>query len=224
MDLVAYIEDTWTRQAEEFVSSAAFRALEDGTASPEDYDRFIANVFRTHQNSPQFFGFLLSVAAPSSRENVAHNLLEELGVEEEDGESHPDLLLSLIDGAGLADRIDSLRSDAQAGLKETVCAPFALGSLRQMGLSAMVEVFAYEHMLAHQSGRIARFLREHRGLPDGALIWFTHHSEVDIRHAQEALETLRDYLSYYSFSDDEARAIIDGTLAENTFVKRYFAS
>jgi len=223
MDLVAYIEETWTRQSEEFVSSPAFRALEDGTAEPEDYDRFIANIFRTHQNSPQFFGFLLSVAAPTSRENVAHNLLEELGVEEEDGESHPDLLLALIDGAGLSGRIDELRDAAREGLKETVCAPFALGSLRQMGLSAMAEVFAYEHMLAHRSGRIAHFLAEHRGLSGEALIWFTHHSEVDIRHAEEALETLRDYLAYYSFSTEEAKAIIDGTLAENTFIKRYFA-
>ena len=223
MDLVAYIEETWTRQAEEFVSCAEFRSLENGTAAPGDYDRFVANVFRTHQNSPQFFGFLLSVAAPSSRENVAHNLLEELGVEEEDGESHPDLLLALIEGAGLSERIEVLRNDARQGLKDTVCAPFALGSLRQMGLSAMVEVFAYEHMLAHQSGRIAGFLSAHRGLSAEALIWFTHHSEVDIRHAQEALETLRDYLGYYEFSEPEARAIIDGTLAENTFIKRYFA-
>ena len=59
MDLVAYIEETWTRQAEEFVSCAEFRSLENGTAAPDDYDRFVANVFRTHQNSPQFFGFLL---------------------------------------------------------------------------------------------------------------------------------------------------------------------
>ena len=54
MDLVAYIEETWTRQSEEFVSSPAFRALEDGTAEPEDYDRFIANIFvliKTHLSS-----------------------------------------------------------------------------------------------------------------------------------------------------------------------------
>ena len=223
MDVAAYVRDRWNEQALELTSYPHFVALESGRAEPADYDRFIANIFRTHQNSPQFFGFLLSVAAPSTREQVAHNLLEELGVEEEDGESHPSLLLALIEGAGLSAEIESLRADAAQGLKDTVCAPFVLSSLRQMGLSAMAEVFAYEHMLAHTSTRIANFLREHRGMSEAALVWFTHHSEVDIRHAEEALATLADYCDYYGFGEDEARAVVDGTLAENTFIKRYFA-
>ena len=120
--------------------------------------------------------------------------------------------------------MDALQEAAKAGLKETICAPFALGSLRQMGLSAMVEIFAYEHMLAHLSSRISSALKAHRGLNKEALHWFDHHSEVDIGHAEEALVTLADYVAYYEFSDAdadaEATAIIDGTLVENTFIKR----
>jgi pyrroloquinoline quinone (PQQ) biosynthesis protein C len=223
MDVVAHVRARWDTMTQEFLDHDQFVRLNDGSAGRGDYDRFLCNVFRTHQNSPQFFGFIYALCPPESRERVAHNLLEELGVDEEGGESHPDLLIALAEGAGLADRMEELQRAATADLKGAVSEPFQFKSLRQMGLSTMVEVFAYEYMLAHVSSRIATLLAEHRGLSDEALIWFTHHSEVDIRHAEEALLTLSDYVSYYGFADPEWRAIVDGTLARNTFVDRYLA-
>ena len=60
------------------------------------------------------------------------------------------------------------------------------------------------------------------GLPARALEWFTHHSEVDIRHAEQGLDDLEAYVRYYEFADDEALTIVEMTLRENVFARRYF--
>ena len=222
MIISKYVEEIYQRQTEEFLASDAFGRLERGEASREDYDRFIGNIFRTHQNSPQFLAFLYSVSPPSAQERVAHNLLEELGIEEEDGASHPELLTALIEGAGLGDRVAGLQHAAQEAMREVVCEPFLSGSLREVGLAAMAEIFSFEHMLAHTSTRIADMLATQRGLDESALTWFRHHSEVDIAHAQEALLTIDETVEYYEYDIEEARDVIDLTLRENVFIKRYF--
>ncbi len=222
MNIADYIEDIYRRQAEEFLACDAFQQLESGEAPREAYDQFIGNIFRTHQNSPQFLAFLFSVAPPSAQDRVAHNLLEEMGIEEEGGESHPQLLTQLIEGAGLAHQVSDLEEAARQAMREVICEPLLFGSLREVGFAAMAEVFSFEHMLAHTSTRIATMLRRHRGLDDDALVWFSHHSEVDIVHAQEALLTLAETAEYYDFDFDEARDVADLTLRENVFIKRYF--
>jgi pyrroloquinoline quinone (PQQ) biosynthesis protein C len=50
----------------------------------------------------------------------------------------------------------------------------------------------------------------------------THHSEVDLRHAQEALDTIEDYARYHGLDDDDAEALADATLRENVYLRRYF--
>ena len=222
MTISKYVEAIYQRQTEEFLSCDAFGRLERGEASREDYDRFIGNIFRTHQNSPQFLSFIFSLAPPSAHERVSHNLLEELGIEEEDGTSHPELLTALIEGAGLGDQVAQLQHAAQEAMREIVCEPFLFGSLREVGLAAMAEVFSFEHMLAHTSTRIANMLARQRGLDEAALTWFRHHSEVDIEHAKEALLTIDDTVEYYEYDFEEARDVIDLTLRENVFIKRYF--
>jgi len=217
-----YIEDIYRRQTEEFLACEAFQRLESGEAAREDYDRFIGNVFRTHQNSPQFLAFLYSVAPPSALDRVGHNLLEELGIEEEGGESHPELLTQLIEGAGLHHQVADLQQAAREAMREVICEPLLFGTLREVGFAAMAEVFSFEHMLAHSSTRIATMLSRHRGLDENALVWFSHHAEVDIVHAQEALLTLAETADYYDFDFDEARDVADLTLRENVFIKRYF--
>ena len=188
----------------------------------EPADDFIARVFETHQNSPHFLGFVYALVPPDSVERVEHNLLEELGLEEEDGESHPKLMEALVRGAGLLDRVDELRARARERLDEIVTEPLLYGSLREVGLSALVEIVGFEYMLSRVSSRIARFLQGYRGIEEADLVWFTHHSEVDIEHAEEGLDTIENYVSYYGFDDDEARDIIDAALRENVFIKRYF--
>ena len=103
-----------------------------------------------------------------------------------------------------------------------VTEPLLSGSLREVGLGALVEIVGFEYMLSRVLSRIARFLQGYRGIEEADLIWFTHHSEVDIIHAEEGLDTIENYVSYYGFDEDEARDIIDAALRENVFIKRYF--
>ena len=222
MHFAQIVEKIYQEHTEVFLNCEAFQKLESGAGSCADYDQFICNVFRTHQNSPQYLAFLLSVSPPSAIERIQHNLLEELGLEEGEEESHPDLLLALIEGAGLGEHIETLKTAAQASMRETVCEPLLYGSLREIGFAAMLEVFSFEHMLAHSSTRIANMLANHRGLSEESLVWFRHHSEVDIQHAQEALLTIQETCEYYEFDEDEAQDIIDMSLRENVFIKRYF--
>ncbi|MAA79365.1 MAG: hypothetical protein CL916_08900 [Deltaproteobacteria bacterium] len=222
MSISAYVEGIYQNQTTAFLECDAFLKLENGLSDPAAYDAFICNVYQTHQNSPKYFSFLMCVAPPKATERIKHNLLEELGVDEEDGYAHPDLLEALIHGAGLAHHMFFLRSAAQSSMRETICDPLLYASLRELGLAAMVEVFSFEYMLAHASTRIANMLASHRGLGEESLIWFRHHSEVDIAHAQEALLTIDDTYAYYDFDEEEAKDIIDMALRENVFIKRYF--
>src|SRR5207249_1955520 len=82
------------------------------------------------------------------------------------------------------------------------------------------EIVAFEFMLSRVSGRMARALATHRGLAAPALEWFTHHSEVDVRHAEQGLADLGAYAAYYEFTDDEALTIVEMTLRENVFARR----
>lgn len=222
MTISSYVERIYQQQTTAFLGCDSFLNLEKGDATTAQYDAFICNVYQTHQNSPRYFSFLLCVTPPKATERIKHNLLEELGVDGEDGHAHPDLLEELIRGSGLERHMPSLKQAAQSSMRETICEPFLYASLRELGLAAMVEVFSFEYMLAHASIRIADMLAKQRGLCENSLIWFRHHSEVDIAHAQEALLTLDDTVAYYDFDEEEAKDIIDMALRENVFIKRYF--
>jgi hypothetical protein len=206
----------------EFVSCAEFRALESGEATTRDYDCFIASVVRTHLKSPQLVAFLLAVAPPNAVDNLCHNLLEELGVEEESGVAHPSLLEVLARSAGLGEKLGEIHTLAAGDIKKIVTDPLLYGTLRDVGLSAMCEVTAFEFMLSRVAGRIARALSQHRALGAESLKWFTHHSEVDIRHAEQGLDDLEEYVRWYDFDEADALAIVKMTLRQNVFIKRYF--
>lgn len=217
-----HVEALFQRNLEELVGCAEFRALEDGRATPQDYDRFLCAVFETHQTSPHFFGFLFGLAPPGSAARLRENLLEELGLAADGEESHPDLLVRLLEGAGLADRIDELRRQAQQRLAEYVMEPLLYGCLRDVGLAALVRIVAFEHMLSRTSGRIARFLQIHRGIEREQLVWFSHHAEIDLQHAEEGLESIVDFAGHYGFDPTEAQDIARAALRENLFIKCYF--
>ncbi len=53
-------------------------------------------------------GFLFALAPPKAAEHLKHNMLEELGIEEESGVSHPSLLRALATQAGLGARLPEL--------------------------------------------------------------------------------------------------------------------
>jgi pyrroloquinoline quinone (PQQ) biosynthesis protein C len=74
------------------------------------------------------------------------------------------------------------------------------------------------------ASEFAALLRTHRDLTSDALEWFTHHSEVDIEHAEQGLDAIEQYVEYYQLDQKEAADIIDSALQENIYIKYYFGS
>jgi hypothetical protein len=193
-----------------------------GTCAQVRLDRFIVNVIRAHLRSPQLLAFLFSVAPPQACGNLLHNLLEELGIDEADGASHPSLLHKLADGASLASLMVDLEERAAEDVRQVVVDPLLYPSLREVGLAALIEVEAFEYMLSRVASRIARALITFRKLSPDAVKWFSHHSEVDIQHAEQGLTNLESYLEYYEIDAEEALTIAQITIRENVYIKRYF--
>jgi len=222
MSLRSDIETLFTKHVSELTECADFQALESGQASPEDYTRFIENVVRSHLRSPQLLAFLFALAPPDVAGSLQHNMLEELGIEEDSGIAHPSLLKQLAIGAGLTERLPELEVLAAADISQLVVDPLLYGTLKEVGLAAFCEITAFEFMLSRVAGRIARVLAAHHGLGPAPLEWFTYHSEVDIQHAEQGLDNLVSYIRYYEFSEEDALTILEMTLRENVFIKRYF--
>ncbi len=216
------VEGAVSDHVDQLTSSPGFRWLEVGEASPEEYDRFIANVIRTHVKSPQVVAFLYALAPPEATTDLLHNLLEEVGIEEESGVAHPAMLGQLAAGAGLAPVLPELERLAAEDLRSIASEPLLYGALKEVGLAALCEVVAFEFMLSRVASRVERALEVHRGLTPEALEWFRHHSEVDIAHAEQGLQHIEDYVHHYAIGDDDAVSIIELTLRENVFIRRYF--
>jgi pyrroloquinoline quinone (PQQ) biosynthesis protein C len=216
------LEAEYRAQCEAFARSPTFQRLEEGRASRQDYDSFIAGVCRTHLKSPQILAFLYSVAPPAVAEQIKHNMLEELGLDDA-GVSHPLLLLRLVEQGGFNPKARrALEAEAQSTLRRMCTDPILYGTFKEVGLGVLLEVTCFEWMLSRLASRIARFLRLHRQLSDASLQWFSHHSEVDLRHADEGLDAVVEYLSYYEFDAFAATSILEITFRENPFLKRYF--
>ena len=222
MSIRPFVKGIYDQQIDELTGSREFKALELGEATRQEYDAFIGNVIITHLNSPQFLAFLYSVAPPAARERLKDNMLEELGLEEETGDSHPDLLRKLADGAGLKGRLADFEQQADERLREVTSTRLLYGTLKEAGLSSMCEINAFEYMLSRVSGAIAVALEQHRGLDSDTLLWFTHHSAVDVQHAEEGFRSIDDFVEYYDFSEEDAQTIVEMSLRENTYIKRYF--
>ncbi|HEY0319631.1 MAG TPA: iron-containing redox enzyme family protein [Pyrinomonadaceae bacterium] len=224
MNLRLVVESEYSRQADGFASCRPFQALEQGTASALDYDRFIASVCRSHLKSPHILAFLFALAPPAEADKLKHNMLEELGLDG-DGVSHPSLLFKLIEAAGFdLKRREQLEGEACDELRRIITSPILFGTLKELGLSVLMETVAFEWVLSRLASRIAGFLHEHRRLPQTALEWFHHHSEVDLRHAEEGLDAVAAYASFYEIETEDAETILGVTFRENVFIKRYFGT
>lgn len=223
LSIRSLIETHYACQVRGFEQSPWFQHLEQGQASPQEYDAFIFNLCQTHLKSPQILSFLYAVAPPEAAPQIKHNLLEELGLDEA-AICHPDLLYVLATAAGFdRDRQTRLAEAAQAQIRQLCTDPLLFGTIQELGLSVLLEVTCFEWMLSRLAGRIGKALATHRGLPSKSLIWFDHHSEVDIRHAEEGLDSVEQYLAYYEIEAEDLETILDITFRENIFIKRYFA-
>jgi pyrroloquinoline quinone (PQQ) biosynthesis protein C len=221
MQLRSLVEAEYAKQAEGFASTEFFQAIEQGAASRADYDLFIEGVARSHLKSPHVLAFLFALAPPSESRKLKLNMLEELGLDGS-GVSHPSLLFKLMEAAGF-DETRQARVEREAGEEHArvISSQILFGTLKELGLSVLMETAAFEWMLSRMASRMARALSDHRQLPAPSLEWFYHHAEVDLRHAEEGLDAVAAYAHAYGIADDDAETILEVTFRENVFIKRY---
>lgn len=222
MTLRRAIEATYHRQVQQFVESDGFQKLIAGHLPQAEINSFIANLCKSHLQSPQILAFLYAVAPPAVAGAIQHNMLEELGLDEA-GICHPDLLRQLATAAGFDQaQQQAIAVAAQEQVRSLCTEPLMFGTITELGLSVLLEVTGFEWMLSRLSSQLGQALKTHRGLSTEALQWFYHHSEVDLRHAEEGLDSVVAYVEYYDIEADELETILDITFRENVFVRRYF--
>ena len=192
MVLRSQIESLLSRQVSELTDCEEFRALETGQASRDEYERFLANVVKTHLRSPQVLAFLYALAPPRPRTTSPTTCSRSSASRRNPGSPTLGSLRNLATGSGLANRLAPLEVAAQETLRQAISEPILYGTLKEVGLASLVEVVAFEFMLSRLASRISRALAHEMGLSADTLEWFTHHSEVDIAHAEQGLDAIRD--------------------------------
>lgn len=223
MDIRTAVLQQFTQQLEGLQGSEAFQALENGQAGQADYDALISNICRVHLKSPHILAFLFSIAPPKVSDKIKDNMLEEMGLDE-GGVPHPEMLIKLAKAAGFDDaRCRELEELALQETKRRCNLPIPFKTLKELGLSAFLETVAFEWILSRVSSRMGSFLEKHRSLSKHNLEWFFHHSEVDIRHAEEGIDAIEEYVRYYEFDENTVNIILEMTFRDNIFVAQYFA-
>ncbi len=93
--------------------------------------------------------------------------------------------------------IDELIVDARRRVATFCATRVPVATLRELCLSVLLETMSFEFMLSRCSSEIAAALMNLYGFAKPALRWFELHSEVDIRHAEEGVSVVRDYLAFH---------------------------
>ena len=215
--LTPYFESATLR----FTQDTRFQALEQGVAPSADCAAFLANVCRVHIPSVRIMSFLYSVSAPAAATALRHNLLEEMGLE--DGEvPHSELLRPLALRSGVL--WETLEREADERIRRWIAGANHPLGLRGIGLEALIEAVAYEWMLAHVSSRIGTSLRNHYGFKETEIIWYRHHSEADVRHAEQGLDAILAYAQHHRLSPAQLTDSLARVLDARPFESAYFGS
>ena len=222
MSVEGAVKGLMERTTSEALADKRVQALLSGEMSREDLRVFFRNFIVTHLNSVQILSFLFSVAPREAFELVKENLLEEMGLEESE-KSHPDMLIDLAQGLGFSQQdILQLSVEADEVRRNFSSSRVSYDSLRDLGLSILLETVAFEFFLSRVSDQIAESMTSHYGLSAEAVQWFTLHGEVDVRHAEEGRQTILGYASHYRFRPEEFERIARKTFAGNVVLNRYF--
>ncbi len=215
------IRAVYQHATDEFLESNEFAALVSGQAAPAFVREFARNVFRTHYLSAHIVALCFAALPSNAAALLKENLLEEMGRSENDP-AHSTLLIKLAEGTGCSPQeIDKLIDDSRRRVSEFCATRVPLPTLREICLAVLLETLSFEFMLARCSGKIAAALAERYAISKAALIWFELHSEVDIRHAEEGLTVIADYLAFHQISDASFELIQRGAL-DRVFTKHYF--
>ena len=218
---VEHINLAFDNATRAFRGSAEYRGLVAGDASPQAVREFTGNVFRTHYLSSHIVALCFAALPADAAALLKENLLEEMGSERE--QPHSALLLEMARGLGFDQReIDELIVDARRRVATFCATRVPVATLRELCLSVLLETMSFEFMLSRCSSEIAAALTNRYGFAKPALRWFELHSEVDIRHAEEGVSVVRDYLTFHEISDDLFDHIAAFTLGDDLFVRHYF--
>ena len=216
----ADVRSAFEKATSELIESREFQALISGQGSREFLRAFVRNVFRTHYLSAHIVALCFAALPSDAAALLKENLLEEMGHNDEP--PHSALLLKLAEGIGCSKQeINQLIDDARRRVSEFCATRVALPTLREICLAVLIETLSFEFMLAHCSGKIAAALEDRYGIPKAALSWFELHSEVDLRHAEEGLTVIADYLVFHQISDASFE-IIQHAALDRGFTKHYF--
>ena len=216
------ITQTFESATRQFRQSDEYQELVAGRANLEAAREFLRNVFRTHFLSSHIVALCFASLPSSSAELLRENLLEEMGRSDLE-KPHSALLLELARGVGFdQSEIDRLIDDARRRLAVFCAARIPALTLRELCLAVLLETMSFEFMLSRCASEIAAALTSHYGFAKTALHWFALHSEVDVRHAEEGVTVIQDYLRFHQASDDLFEQIASLTLGENLFARHYF--
>ena len=219
---VEQITQAFARATRDFHESAEYQSLVSGRAPTEAAREFIRNVFRTHYLSSHIVALCFASLPSSAAELLKENLMEEMG-RSDDQKPHSALLLELVRGVGFAEsEIDQLIADARRRVANFCATRVPVATLRELCLSVLLETMSFEFMLSRRSSEIAAALTDRYSFSKSALRWFALHSEVDIRHAEEGVTVVQDYLAFHQIPDDLFQQIAEFTLGDNLFVRHYF--
>lgn len=218
----AIVEAAYEKQIDALALSAQFVSLEAGTADPQAVIAFLENVYRTHVKSPQIVALLYATSAPAATASMLDNLCEELGLVGR-GPSHPQLLQTMLEHAGVQDqRLSALEEDAERDLRRLLSEPLMFGTLRETALSILLEVTSFEWTLARLGNPIAKALNTHAGMDWLALEWLTLHAELDVRHAEQGLSAAVAFVEFFGLDLEDLQTIVDLTFRQNVLLRRYF--
>jgi L-Ala-D/L-Glu epimerase len=216
------ITEVFENATHDFRESPAYRDLVSGKATAKSVREFIGDIFRTHYLSSHIVALCFASLPSAAAALLKENLLEEMGRSEEE-KPHSALLINLAQGAGFSEKeIDGLIDDARRQLALFCGTRVPVATLRELCLSVLLETMSFEFMLSRCSSEIAGALSQHYAIPKPSLHWFELHSEVDIRHAEEGLTVIRDYLAFHQISDGMFRQIARLNLGDQIFGRHYF--
>ncbi len=216
--IVKYFEQA----TDDFKQATAYRDLVGGAAGKVTADEFLRNIFRTHYLSSHIVALCFAALPSAAAGMLKENLLEEMGRSEHEP-PHSQLLLEMARAVGFTeDEIDQLIADARRRVALVCATRVPVATLRELCLSVLLETMSFEFMLSRCSSELANALCDNYAIARAALRWFELHSEVDIRHAEEAITVIQDYSEFHQISDSLFDQIAGFTLGDQLFCRHYF--
>jgi muconate cycloisomerase len=216
--IVKYFEQA----TDEFKQAAEYRDLVGGAAGKVAADEFLRNIFRTHYLSSHIVALCFAALPSAAAGMLKENLLEEMGRSEHEP-PHSQLLLEMARAVGFTEgEIDQLIADARRRVALVCATHVPVATLRELCLSVLLETMSFEFMLSRCSSELANALCDNYAIARAALRWFELHSEVDIRHAEEAITVIQDYSEFHQISDSLFDQLAGFTLGDQLFCRHYF--